>query len=105
MKTKVAAVIFSSFILVLAVQKSYSQAIGCQTPEESINSEGEFAFNRYVVKFKEQGKHLNTDLKIIPVIIHVIYRNGADRQRISMARIVGQIDATNKQLRRLNENA
>src|SRR4051794_15151685 len=105
MKTKIALVIFFGFMLVLSIHNGYSQAIVCQTPEVSINSAGEDAFNRYVVKFKAQGKHLNTDLKIIPVIIHVIYRNSADRQQITMSRIVGQIDATNKQLRRLNENA
>jgi hypothetical protein len=105
MKTKIYAVIIWCFIMCLFIHTGYSQSIICQTPEASINSTGEPAFNDYVVKFKKQGKHLNTDLKIIPVVIHVIYRNNADRQQITMARIQGQIDATNEQLRRLNANA
>jgi hypothetical protein len=104
MKTKGHAMIVLGLIFVLSIHNSYSQTI-CQTPDASINSAGEHIFNQYVIRFKEQGKHLNTDLKIIPVVIHVIYRNSADSQRITMARIRGQIDATNKQLRRLNANA
>src|SRR5437764_381621 len=102
MKTKCYAVTILAFMMVLSIHNSYSQIIVCRTPEASINSAREDAFNQYVIKFKKQGKHLNTDLKIIPVVIHVIYRNNADRQQITMARIRGQIDATNKQLRRLN---
>src|SRR3954469_8704442 len=105
MKTKIYVVIILCFITCLFIHTGYSQSTICQTPEASINSTGEPAFNDYVVKFKKQGKHLNTGLKIIPVVIHVIYRNNADRQQITMARIQSQFDATNKQLRRLNANA
>jgi hypothetical protein len=105
MKTKCYSVTILALMIVLSIHNSYSQTVICQTPEASINSAGENAFNQYVIKFKNQGKHLNTDLKIIPVVIHVIYRNSVDRQQITMARIEGQIDATNKQLRRLNANA
>jgi len=105
MKTKIYPLIIVGFMMVLFVRTGYSQIVICQNPDPTIDVAGERAFNDYVVKFKKQGKHLNTDLKIIPVVIHVIYRNRADSQQISLARIRGQIDATNKQLRRLNANA
>ncbi|MEP6596152.1 MAG: M43 family zinc metalloprotease [Ginsengibacter sp.] len=104
MKIKNYTVSIFVFSMVLLNHNSYSQN-GCQTPEVSLNPEGERAFNEYVNKFKAEGKHLNTDLKIIPIVIHVIYRNKADKKQISWARIRGQIDASNKQLRRLNANA
>jgi hypothetical protein len=105
MKTKIYATLILVFTMVLSNPKSYSQTIICKTGAANINAVGENAFNSYVVKFKKQGKHLNTDLKMIPVVIHVIYRNKADSLKMSMARIQGQIDATNRQLRRLNANA
>src|SRR5437868_5195274 len=105
MKTKMHAVMVLALMLILFIHNSYSQNIVCYTPEAGIASPAEDVFNRYVIKFKAQGKHLNTDLKIVPVVIHVIYRNTADSQQITIARIRGQIDATNKQLRRLNANA
>jgi hypothetical protein len=105
MKTKIYATIIWSFIMFLFIHSGYSQIVICRNPDPRINEAGEIAFNDYVVKFKRQGKHLNTDLKIIPVVIHVIYRNSTDSQQITMERILGQIDATNKQLRRLNANA
>ncbi|MES1220712.1 MAG: zinc-dependent metalloprotease [Bacteroidota bacterium] len=77
----------------------------CLTKETNVQSDAEHAFNEYVVAFKARNGHLNTDLKIIPVVIHVIYRNAADSMQIDMARVHSQIEATNKQLRRLNANA
>jgi len=94
--------IILGFVMILCNYKSYSQNY-CLT--QDINLAGEHAFNKYVNRFKAKGKHLNTDLKIIPIVIHVIYRNRADRAQITLARIQGQIDTTNKQLRRLNANA
>jgi len=105
MKTKYYSVTLLAFMMVLSIHDCYSQTVICQTPDASINADGQNAFNQYVIKFKKQGKHFNSDLKIIPVVIHVIYRNSADRQQITMARIQSQFDATNKQLRRLNANA
>jgi Pregnancy-associated plasma protein-A/Secretion system C-terminal sorting domain len=93
------------FVLFLCGLKSYAQNGGCQTVSPEQLSSSEDKFNRYVTWFKATGRHLNTDLKVIPVIIHVIYRNPADRLQITMPRVLGQIDATNKQLRRLNANA
>lgn len=104
MKTKKLPTIILAFSAVLFFHSSFSQQY-CQTREDSVTSAGEQAFNRYVIRFKAQGGHLNTDLKIIPTVIHVIYRNIADSLRMNQARIRGQIDATNKQMLRLNANA
>ncbi len=104
MKKKIYTLFMLFFMLVLGIQTSHSQN-ACQTPESNIPSAGERIFNLYVNWFKAWGGHLNTDLKTIPVIIHVIYKNNAERQQISRSRIEGQIEVTNKQLRRLNANA
>lgn len=97
--------IIAAFIAFLLVHNSFAQQY-CQTKEDSIViSAGEQAFNQYVIRFKAQGGHLNTDLRIIPTVIHIIYRNSADSLRMNLDRIRGQINATNKQMLRLNENA
>jgi hypothetical protein len=89
----------------LITHHGYAQLAVCQTPEASIQSTSLSDFNRYVSKFKAHGRHLNRDLLLVPTVIHVIYRNSADSQEISWERIQSQLVATNKQLRRLNENA
>lgn len=80
---------------------SFSQ-YKCYTNHKSINTLEEEAFNQYVINFKQNNGHLNKDLKIIPVIIHVIYRNNADSLEVGLNRIESQLEATNKQLRRQN---
>lgn len=95
MKMKNYAGIIAGFMIVIVSNCGYSQ----------VNPIGEKAFNDYTNWFKAWGGHLNTDLKIIPVVIHVIYRNNIERLQVTRPRIYGQIETTNKQLRRLNANA
>lgn len=72
----------------------------CTTTDVSIQSDASDSFNRYVVRFKQDGKDLNTSVKTIPVVIHVIMRTSADS--LTMTRVNSQIAATNRDLRRLN---
>lgn len=101
MKSALSILAFTLFVL---TWNTYAQK-ACQTPEVSVHSDAEFAFNQYVINFKNTNGHLNTDLKTITVVIHVVYRNTADSLQISMTRVQGQLEATNKELRRLNTNA
>jgi len=91
------------FILHLLAASSlvYGQSY-CRTPEVSIYADRENAFNNYVQKFVAQNRQRDTTLKIIPVVIHVVYRNKIDSMEISMRRIQSQMEATNSELRRLN---
>ena len=66
----------------------------------ALSSTAEDDFNNYVFTFKAAGKHLNTDIKTIPVVIHIIYDNPADS--LPLAQVQSQITATNLDLRRQN---
>lgn len=90
-----------TFFSVLLNQVADAQGY-CTTPEVSINVTGEEAFNEYVEVFKLEGGALNKDVKIIPTVIHIIYRNAADSTKMSMTRITNVINQCNTQLRRLN---
>ncbi|MFC2107730.1 zinc-dependent metalloprotease [Bacteroidota bacterium] len=74
----------------------------CRTPDVSINLVGEQEFNEYVELFKQEGGSQNKDVKYIPTVIHIIYRNAADSIKMSMTRIVNVINQCNIQMRRLN---
>jgi hypothetical protein len=65
--------------------------------------DAETAFNEYVRRFRDDGGHLATDVKILPTVVHVIYDDEADR--ISVERVISQIVATNADLRRRNADA
>lgn len=92
------------FMMLLGNYSSYSQS-WCLDTARSIDPIPEQLFNDYVKWFKARGGQLNTDLKVIPTVIHVIYRNARERLLMPRFRVYGQIEATNKQLRRLNANA
>ncbi|MEJ0105505.1 MAG: M43 family zinc metalloprotease [Bacteroidota bacterium] len=89
----------------MAGSRNLAQTTVCQTPGVNIYSERLADFNRYVTWFKQSGMDKSAALKVIPTVIHVIYRNSSDSELITRARINGQVEAANKQLRRLNENA
>lgn len=74
----------------------------CNTSEVSIQSAEEDAFNAYVVNFNQNGGHLNTDIKTIPVVIHVVYNSATDSATMNFERVENAIDITNTYLRRQN---
>jgi hypothetical protein len=77
----------------------------CLTHAHTQRSEAEDLFNQFVVQFKQGGGHLSTELFRIPLVVHVIWRNEKDRQLMPMDRIAGQVEAANRDLRRLNPDA
>lgn len=87
------------FLLILLLTGSSSFAQHCTTKDIGIQS-AEEDFNKYVVKFKQAGKHLNTSVRTIPVVIHIIMKTSADS--LTMARVNSQIAAANRDLRRRN---
>jgi hypothetical protein len=68
------------------------------TTERSDNPEA--AFNDYVRQYVADGRHLNTDLKTIPTVVHILY--DATTDSLPMARVQSQINAMNLDFRRLN---
>ncbi len=72
----------------------------CRTPEISILSAEEDAFNQYVLRFVQDGGAADTSLQVIPTVVHIIMRNAADS--MSLARVQSQIYATNLDLRKRN---
>lgn len=77
----------------------------CSIPEISIQSTVEDSFNNYVITYKQSQEYLSTQVKIIPTVIHIIYRNNADSIKMGMTRIQNVINKCNEQLRRLNADA
>lgn len=87
--------------LLFAVSCSYAHGqFKCFTSQDAKFAEAEEAFNAFVLDFRDQGLHLDTVLKYIPTVFHIIMRNDADS--ISMDRVMSQVYATNLDLRRLN---
>lgn len=101
MKTKA---IITALLILISFQNGWSQT-WCNTPEVSIQSAEEDDFNNYVIQYKQNGGHLNTDVKKIPTVIHIIYRNNSDSIKMSSIRINNVINKCNEQLRRLNDDA
>lgn len=94
-------------LLLLCLTASFSlcaqQSAGtfyCQTEIPAHKSEAEEAFNSYVLQFRHDGGHLDSQVRYIPTVVHVVMRNQADS--ISLARIAAQIEQTNLHMRRLN---
>jgi len=77
----------------------------CLTTASSERSTQEDSFNQFVNAFKAGGGHHTTDLKVIPLIIHVIWRTPEDSLIMNTERIQSQIEASNLELRRLNPDA
>lgn len=93
----------STFVLffLMSVDVTIAQ-LNCLHPVVSIQSAEENEFNDFVKRFKLAGKQNSTEIKTIPVVVHVIYRNVGDSIMMSNSRIQSQIKATNIQLRRKN---
>jgi len=90
-------ILLSLFSLFLR-QGLYAQQ--CHTPEISVLSAEEDAFNQYVRSFVQNGGPADTGLQTIPTVVHIIMRNASDS--MSLARVQGQITATNLDLRKRN---
>lgn len=63
----------------------------------------EAAFNAYVLRFRDDGGHLATDIRTIPTVVHILYDDEVDR--LSRERVESQIAATNADFRRQNADA
>ena len=72
----------------------------CLTSESTVFNTLEAQFNAYVLEFRDSGVHLNTDIKIIPTVVHVVMITQADS--LPLSRVENQIEQTNRHLRRLN---
>jgi hypothetical protein len=80
---------------------AHSQTGACTDHNEiTIQSDGEAAFNDYVRRFVAAGKHLNTDVKTIPAVVHIIYDNLTDS--LPLERAQSQIEAMTQCFRRQN---
>ncbi len=89
------------FFLLFVVSGSHIQGqFQCFTSQDAKFAEYEEAFNQYVLDFRDQGLHLDTGLKYIPTVFHIIMRDAADS--LSVERVMSQVQATNTDLRRLN---
>ncbi len=96
MKTKTIVL----FIL-FAFHGSHTHAqFQCFTAHDTKFDKAEEAFNAYVLDFRDQGLHLDTVLKYIPTVFHIIMRDATDS--IPIERVMSQVQATNLDLRRLN---
>jgi len=72
----------------------------CETFINAKHSTGEEEFNAFVLEFRDQGGHHNTDILYLPTVVHVIMRSPEDS--ISIDRVIAQLIHTNKHLRRQN---
>ncbi len=74
----------------------------CRAPFNTTerSDDPEAAFNDYVRRFVADGRHLNTDLKTIPTVVHIFYDAAADS--LPIERVQSQITAMNLDFRRLN---
>lgn len=92
------------FILFCILFSICSSAQRCATPDYS-------EFHPVVHTFKNsissrtasERDTLNNEVIVIPVVVHVLYNNA--EQNISDAQVISQIDALNKDYRRLNADA
>lgn len=92
---------FISIAFSMAINWAFAQTNCLHLDSKPSNFESSAEdFNQYVLQFRADGKHLNTAVKTIPVVIHIIYDSAADS--LSLEQAESQIAATNLDLRRLN---
>jgi hypothetical protein len=75
----------------------------CRLPGETPQtqgSSGSASFETFVRRFASRGGHVDPTVKTIPVVVHVLYREPADS--LSAERVESQIEAFNRDFRRLN---
>ncbi|HMO38659.1 MAG TPA: zinc-dependent metalloprotease [Saprospiraceae bacterium] len=74
----------------------------CQLPRGVTiqNTERSAFYEHYVRNFANRGGHLSTDIKTIPVVVHILYEAIADS--LSEERVMQQIEALTLDFRRLN---
>ena len=72
----------------------------CETETSAKYASEEEEFNNYVLDFRDQGGHLDTSIKYIPTVVHIIMKSPEDT--ITMERVIWQIEQTNIHMRRLN---
>lgn len=95
----------NSLLTIVGIMISLSSVLAqhwCAISEVSFNSAEEDAFNDYVIAFEQNGGHLNTDVKTIPVVVHVVYNNTNDSVTMNFTRIQKTIDQANLYLNRQN---
>ncbi len=89
-----------TILVFLSICFSLSAQFICYSTDTGENTEKEEAFNSYVLDFREQGGHLNTDIKYIPAVVHIVMISEEDS--LSISRVINQIEQTNRHLRRQN---
>ncbi len=88
------------FICFIMMANTASAQFTCETYTSVKRSNDEEAFNEFVLEFRDQDGHHNTDILYLPTVVHVIMRSPNDS--ISLDRVIAQLEQTNKHLRRLN---
>ncbi len=88
------------FICFIVMANAASAQFICETFTSAKHSDDEEAFNAFVLEFRDEGGHHNTDILYLPTVVHVIMRSPDDS--ISIDRAIAQLEHTNKHLRRLN---
>jgi hypothetical protein len=96
----IATLILSAWVAPLAAQLDACRpAAGLRM--ESFNVDPEF--EDYVKRFAERGGHLDTQVLLIPAVVHVVFDDAVDS--LDAARVESQIDALNRDFRRLNADS
>lgn len=91
-------ILFFFYVATAIVQAQHFCRIPTNTTERGDNPEA--AFNDYVRRYVAAGRHLNTDLKTIPTVVHILYDATVDS--LPLEQVQSQINAMNLDFRRLN---
>lgn len=88
--------------LLLNLQGMVQAQQDCRFPNDQLVLQNDQAalYQDYVRRFVARGGHLNTEVKTIPVVVHVFYDSLADS--LSLERVERQIAALSNDFRRLN---
>ena len=89
-------------IAILGLNVMNAQQDWCNVSNTVSATATERDFNQLVKDYKNQGGDQNRELKVIPTVIHVVYRNLADSISMPHSRIEDQIDAANLAMRAKN---
>jgi hypothetical protein len=88
-----------SLLIFLIPLASIAQFL-CETATSAKYASEEEEFNAWVLEFRDQGGHLDTSIKYIPTMVHIIMKSPEDS--ITMERVIWQIEQTNLHMRRQN---
>jgi hypothetical protein len=91
---------FLFFLLVFLIPLASMAQFVCETVTSAKYACEEEEFNAWVLEFRDDGGHLDTGIKYIPTVVHIIMKSPEDT--ITMERVLWQIEQTNLHMRRQN---